>query len=85
MMNGIMKEVGEADMVAAQERLMGEVRIAMNEMTALIMALTAVIWRKHFGNELEAEVCAKITDAPSILKFALPFFVEVPDGPISET
>jgi hypothetical protein len=62
---------------------MGEVRTAMNEMTTLIMALTAAIWRKHFGDALDAEVCAKITGAPGIFEFALPFFVEVPDGPIS--
>lgn len=43
--NGIMQGIGEADMFAAQERLMGEVRTAMNEMTTLIMALTAAIWR----------------------------------------
>ncbi len=83
MMNGIMKEIGETDILAAQERLMTEVRTAMNETTTLIMALTAAIWRKHFGDELEAEVCAKITGAPSVFEFALPFFVEVPDGPVS--
>jgi hypothetical protein len=83
MINGIMKEIGEADVFAAQQRLMDEVRTAMNEMTTLIMALTTVMWRKHFGDELEAEVCANVSDAPSVFEFALPFFVEVPEEPLT--
>lgn len=81
MISGIMNEIGEADAVSAQKRLMAEVQTAMNEMTTLIMALTTVIWRKHFGEELEAEECCNITGAPSLFEFALPFFVEVPDQP----
>jgi len=70
MVSGIMREIGEADILSAQKRLMADVQIAMNEMTTLIMALTAAIWRKHFGDELEGEVCGNITDAPGIFEFA---------------
>jgi hypothetical protein len=82
MISGIMNEIGETDSISAQKRLMDEVQTAMNEMTTLIMALTAAIWRKHFGDELEAEKCGNITEAPGLFEFALPFFVEVPDGPL---
>lgn len=81
MINGIMKEIGETNVFSAQERLMSEVRTAMNGMTTLIMALTTAMWRKHFGDELEAEVCANVSGAPGVFEFALPFFVEVPDAP----
>ena len=82
-LHGILKAIGESDLITAQERLMEEIRTALNEMTTLIMALIAAIWRKHFGPELEAEVCAKVADAPGVFEFWLPFFVEVPDGPVS--
>ena len=82
-LHGILKAIGESDLITAQERLMAEIRTALKEMTTLIMALTAAIWRKHFGAEFEAEVCAKVADAPGVFEFWLPFFVEVPDGPVS--
>jgi hypothetical protein len=82
MVSGIMMEIGEVDAVSAQERLMAEVKIAMNEMTTLIMALTAAVWRKHFGDELQAELSANIKGAPGVFEFVLPFFVEVPAGPM---
>jgi hypothetical protein len=79
--SGIMREIGEPNAALAQERLMAEVQTAMNEMATLIMALTAAIWRKHFGDELEAEMCGNIADAPNLYEFALPFFVEVDSIP----
>jgi hypothetical protein len=83
-LHGILKEIGEQDLNAAQEHLMVEVRTALNEITTLIMALTSAIWRKHFGNEFRAVVCAKIPpDAPNLFEFWLPFLVKVPDGTIS--
>jgi hypothetical protein len=81
MMTGIMNAIGETDILVGQQRLMNDVTPAMNELATLIMALTAAIWRKHFGDELEAEVSAKITDAPGIFEFVLPFFADVPEKP----
>jgi len=69
MLHGILKAIGESDLITVQERLMEEIRKALNEMTTFIMALTAVIWRKHFGPEFEAEVCAKIADTPGVFEF----------------
>jgi hypothetical protein len=80
-LHGILKAIGEPDLIAAQEKLMAEVRTAMNEMTTLIMALTAATWAKNFGDHFDAVVCAEITDAPALFEFSMPFFVEVPDGP----
>jgi hypothetical protein len=57
--------LGESDLITVQERLMAEIRKALNEMTTFIMALTAVIWRKHF----EAEVCTKVADTPGVFEF----------------
>ena len=53
-----------------------------DEMTTLIMALTTAMWAKNFGGHIDAEVCAKIADAPALFEFSLPFFVEVPDSPV---
>jgi hypothetical protein len=80
MVSGIMREIGETDALSAQKRLMADIQIAMNEITTLIMALTAAIWRKHFGDELEGEVCGNIEGAPKLFEFVLPFFVEVPSA-----
>lgn len=82
-LNGIFAAIGETDLLRAQETLMGEVRIALNEMTTLIMALTAAIWKKNFGDHMDAEVCLEVADAPNSFEFSIPFFVAVPDGPIS--
>jgi hypothetical protein len=57
--------------MAAQEKLMGEVRTAMSEMTTLIMALTAAMWTKNFCDHFDAEVCAQIADAPALFQFSL--------------
>jgi hypothetical protein len=78
-LHGILKEIGEGNLVAAQQRLMGEVNTALTEMTQLIMALTAAIWRKNFGDEIQAHVPVEVIGAPSLYEFWLPFFVEVPD------
>ena len=83
-LHGILKEIGKSNLISAQECLMLEVKTALNEMTTLIMALTAAIWRKHFGEEFEAVVCAKVAEAPGVFEFWLPFFVEVRRyGPVS--
>lgn len=52
-LHGILKEIGEPDLISAQERLMVEIKTALNEMTTLIMALTAAIWRNDFRKRAE--------------------------------
>ncbi|MBM3550951.1 MAG: hypothetical protein FJX45_04135 [Alphaproteobacteria bacterium] len=79
MLHGILNQIGEVDLDSAQEKLMREVQTALMEMATLIMALTVAMWRKHFGNEMDAEICAQPTDAPGLYEFSLPFFVEVPE------
>jgi len=77
-LHGILNAIGETDLIAAQKRIMAEVRQVSEDMTQFIMALTASIWVKHFGPQMTGEVCAKIAGAPDAFEVWIPFFVEIP-------
>jgi hypothetical protein len=49
-----------------------------------IPAFLAAIWRKHFGPDMPAEICANVEGAPSLWDVWIPFFVEVAIPPTSE-
>jgi hypothetical protein len=78
--NGIMNAMDQPDLLEAQKQLMAEVRIALNETPVLIMALTSVLWRAHFGNHMDREICGETRSAPNLFEFALPFFVDTSRG-----
>jgi hypothetical protein len=73
--------MGQADPLEAQKQLMAEVRIALNEMAVFIMALTSVLWRAHFGDHMDGEICGETSGAPNLFEYALPFFVDTSGGP----
>jgi hypothetical protein len=58
---------------------LADVRVAVDELPTLIMFLTAAIWRKHFGDNMETEKPSIINGAPALYEFVLPFFLEVQD------
>jgi hypothetical protein len=78
-LHGILNTIGETDLIAAQERLMAEVRDVSENMSQFIMALTAAFWRKRFGPDMAAEICARVEDAPDAFDVWIPFFVEIPE------
>ena len=83
-MHGILKSSGCDDFASAQQRLMQEMRTANNEMVTLLQCLIASMWTKNVGKDFEAIVVAKLHGAPNLFEFALPYFFDVPDGPIPD-
>jgi hypothetical protein len=83
-MHGMLSAVGETDLIAAQDKLMAEVRSVSENMSQFIMALTAAFWAKHFGSEMTGKVCSIISDAPGAFDVWIPFFMEIPDAPPPE-
>jgi hypothetical protein len=81
MMHGIMAAIGEPDLASAQHKLMGELRVVSDAMTEFTMSLTKAFWLQHFGENMDAEICAKLDDCPDILEVWIPFFVKIPNGP----
>jgi hypothetical protein len=84
-MHGVLKSTGCEDLAAAQERLMLEIRTANNEMVTLLQFLIASMWHKNMAEVADATVVAKLHSAPNLFEFALPYFFDVPDGPLPET
>jgi hypothetical protein len=80
-MHGMLNAVGEADLIAAQYKIMAEVRAASENMSQFVMALMAAFWKKHFGPDMTGKVCAELNNAPSAFDVWIPFFVEIPDTP----
>lgn len=82
-MHGVLRSAHAVDFNEAQAKLKAEMGIANNEMVTLLQALTAAMWVKHIGEEFHATVAAKVEQAPGLFDFWLPFFFDVPDGPLS--
>jgi hypothetical protein len=83
MMHGMMAAIGETDLVSAQRKLMDEIQVVSHAMTEFIMSLTRAFWLRHFGDTMDARVCAKLADSPDIFEIWIPFFVKVPSEPPS--
>ena len=79
-MNGILSTVGETDLIAAQDKIIVEVRSVSENMSHFIMSLTAAFWTIHFETEMTGEVCSIIGDAPGAFDVWIPFFTEIPDA-----
>ena len=83
-MHGVLQTVGASDVVKAQERLRDDMRVANNEMVTLLQALISAMWLLNVGGDFHATVVAKIHNAPNLFEFALPYFFDVPDGPLPD-
>ena len=77
-LHGILNAVGETDLVEAQKKIMSDVNKVSGHLLNFICALTEAFLGKHFGSELQAEVVAKIDNAPSVFDVWIPFYVETP-------
>ena len=83
-MRGVLKSAGCDDLTAAQERLAHDMRVANNEMVTLLQCLIASVWKHNIAEHFDATVVTKINDAPNLFKFSIPYFFDVPDGPIPD-
>jgi hypothetical protein len=77
-LHAILTSIGETDLVAAQEKIMDEVKKVNAHMMAFLYALTDALLAKHFAPEMIGEVIEEISDAPSAFDVWLPFYVEIP-------
>jgi hypothetical protein len=80
-LHGILKAVGETDLLVGQEKLTKQITAVSEDMSQFIMALIAVLWKKYFGAELTAETRFDIPNAPGFFDVWIPFFVDIPPAP----
>lgn len=80
-LQGILRIVGETDLIEGQKILTIKITAISEDMSHLIQAIIAVLWRKHFGNALDAEKKLVIETAPDFFTPWIPFFVNIPDQP----
>ena len=79
-MHGMLGIVGETDLIAAQDKIMIEVRSVSENMSQFIISLTSAFWTMYLGTEMTGEVCSIIADAPGAFDVWIPFFMEIPDA-----
>lgn len=80
-LHGILKAVGETDLLVGQYKLTKQIADISEDMSQFIMALLAVLWRKHFGAEMTAETRVDVPNAPGFFDVWIPFFVDIPPAP----
>jgi hypothetical protein len=74
---GVIRVTGEPDIMKAFRIVMGIVVPISNELTDFLLYLMRAIIARHLGKEVlspRAGTGEKITDAPDLFKFAIPFF-----------
>jgi hypothetical protein len=79
--NGMKAAIGELDLLAAQERIVKDVSNVAHNITEFILDFSAAFLVKNTCNdpsnpEILGKECDPIADAPPLLEFWLPFFVE---------
>lgn len=84
-LHGIMNAIGEPHLVSAQTRIMQELQAVSEAMMDFIMSFTLAVWQKHFGDEMDAVVCVKTDQSPSIFDVWVPFFVRIPEPPTDQS
>ena len=77
-MHGMLHAVGENNLIAAQEKIMAEIKKVSDDMLHFLMALAAAFWKEYFGDEIVSDKVIKITDARNVFDVWIPFFVEIP-------
>jgi hypothetical protein len=75
--HGIAAEAGVADLPALQEQLMAELRKASTNVVQFAQAFFIAVWRRHFGDAIDAQDIVNIEGAPKFDEVALPFFVDM--------
>jgi hypothetical protein len=77
--HGILKAIGEDDIVEAQKKMHKELNLASDEIIRFASAFFDALLNKYFAPEIMAEVVEKVADAPVAFDVHLPFYVEPPD------
>ena len=77
--HGLLKAIGEDDLIEAQKKMHKELNLASDEIIAFASAFFDALLRKYFSPEILAEVAEKVADAPIAFDVHLPFYVEPPD------
>ena len=80
-LHGILRIVGEPDLIEGQRKLTIKIKDISEDMSHFIQAILVVLWRKHFGDSLDAERKLVIETAPDFFAPWIPFFVNVLDHP----
>lgn len=73
--HGMMQETGEKQPEAALRRIMTDIGRVGDDLIELIGGVVGVVWKKHFGAEIEAQVCADIAGARDLEAVIIPVFV----------
>lgn len=77
--HGVLKAIGEDDLVEAQKKMHQQLSLASDEIIKFAQAFFDALLRKYFSPEIIAEVVEKVSDAPIAFDVNLPFYVEPPD------
>ncbi len=78
-LHGILKIVGETDLIAAHTKLVKLVTGISDDMSQLIMAIIKVLLKEYFiTDHIPAEKRIEIDNAPSVSDLWIPFFVNIP-------
>jgi hypothetical protein len=77
--HGMLRAIGENDIVAAQKKMHSELNVASDEIIRFASAFFDALLRKYFSPEIVAECVEKVSDAPVAFDVSLPFYVEPPD------
>jgi hypothetical protein len=77
--HGILKAIGEDDLIEAQKKMHAELNVASEEIIRFASAFFDALLTKYFSPEIIAEVVENVSDAPVAFDVNLPFYVEPPD------
>jgi len=80
--HGMMRAIEETDLLTAQEKITKEACVVAKMLTEFILDFTAAFLGKHFSvgttqPEILGREEASVENAPGLLEFWLPFYVEV--------
>ena len=76
--HGILKAIGEDDLVEAQKKMHAQLNVASEEIIRFAQAFFDALLTKCFSPEIIAECVEKVSDAPVAFDVDLPFYVEPP-------
>lgn len=77
--HGLLKAIGESDVVEAQKKMHKELNIASDAIIQFASAFFDALMHKYFDSEVHADVVEQVSDAPVAFNVHLPFYVEPPD------
>jgi hypothetical protein len=75
--HGVGRLIKENDVAVAQERMMKEVRMAVDNTFEFTTAFFAAAWLKNFGSTIDAKTLINVPNAPAIQNVIIPFFVDM--------